>query len=201
MKKILLVAALATVICTTPAWSQGRSGGRGGQGMGMGMMSSPAMSVKIPQANMIDRLADSLQLTDDQKTQLKSIITKGTETLNTLTKKSTASSKVLREAILATSYDAQKVKDLAATAERDEAAEVSASIDVWTQIRSVLSADQIKQLNDVMGKQGIGRQRTSNQQSGDTNSQSNGEFGPPPSDNGDNPPAAPDGNPPSEPDN
>lgn len=157
MKKVLLVAVvLAAVISATPVWSQGGPGpgGPGGpRGMGGFGMSCPAMAVMPPQVGMLDRMADALQLTEDQMTKLRTAMTKSDEAMRPLSRSAADSSRALRDALMAPEFNAQKVKDLAATAEKAEAALVSARIDEWAQIRSILTADQAKQLQGMMTMQ------------------------------------------------
>ncbi len=164
---VLIAVALAALLCTAPVWSQGppAPGGFGGMRGAMGGgMACPAIATMPPTARMIDRVADTLQLTQDQATKLKAAMTKCEETTLSLSQKAADATKALRDALLAPTYDAQKVKDLAAAAEKAEAALVSARIDEWTQIRSILTADQVKKLQEAMavprgGQRPVGRQR------------------------------------------
>jgi Spy/CpxP family protein refolding chaperone len=117
------------------------------------------MAVMPPQAGMIDHLSDALSLTDDQATKLNKIITNGDETIRTLTQKSADASKSLRTAVMASKFDVQKVKDLAAAAQKAEAAVISASIDEWVQIRNVLTTDQVEKLQEMMTVQRPGKGR------------------------------------------
>jgi len=154
MKKTVVIAVvLAALACATVAWSQGPPGPGG---MGRPMMSSPAMAVMPPHAGMVNRMTEALQLTEDQTSKLETITAKNDENVRTLSQKSEDASKALHDALLAANFDAQKVKDLAATAEKAEAALIGASIDEWTQIRAILTTDQAKGLQDVMSVRGPG---------------------------------------------
>lgn len=146
-KAVLIATVLILIIGTTAVWSVGRPGPGGG---GPGCMSCPAMAVMPPQAPMLDRIADALQLTEDQVAKLKDILTNGDATIRPLMQTAAEASKALHAAVLASNYDEQKVKDLAVKAEKAEAAVVDASIDVWAQIRTILKADQIKALQETM---------------------------------------------------
>ncbi len=146
MKKIVLVAVvLAALACSAVIWSQGRPGPAGPPRIGC-----PATATMPPQAAMLDRLADALALTEDQAAQLKDVLEASDATIPPLVETAGESCKALREALFATDYDAAQVAELATKAESAEAAIVTASIDVWTQIRSILRADQIAALQEVM---------------------------------------------------
>ena len=148
------------------------------------MMSCPAMVLMAPSAKAIESSADTLGLTDEELTSLKATVSKADETLTSLTQKASSATKALREALMATEYDAQKVKDLAAAAEKAEAAVISARIDEWTQLRAILTADQITKLQSS----GMQRPNQGSRPSGPPPSGGEGGFqpggsdGPPPMD-------------------
>jgi Spy/CpxP family protein refolding chaperone len=129
-----------------------------------------------PQTTLLDRAADTLQLTDDQKTRLTTIITKNDQALQPLMQKSAQAAQALRAAILAPTYDAQKVKELSVVAEKAETDVINARINTWTEIRAVLTADQSAKLQSVMtmplGQRGPrrGGSATDRQQSGNDDS-------------------------------
>lgn len=116
-------------------------------------MSSPAMALVPLPPGAIDRASEALGLTDDQTTKLKAAVSDSELSIHSLSQKSADATRSLHDALMASDYDAQKVKNLAAAAEKAEAAVISARIDEWTQVRSVLTADQSK------GLQGMGTQR------------------------------------------
>jgi len=99
---------------------------------------------------MVDGMASELQLTRDQVTKLKSSLTKYEKTLEPLQARAAQASQALRSALFAANYNAANVKTLAAKAEKAEAGVISASIDAWTQVRSVLRADQAGKLQGLM---------------------------------------------------
>lgn len=175
MKKTVLVAiTLLTVFCVVPAWCQGQSGPGGPGGPGGGMISCPAMAIAPPSAAMVDRLAENLSLTEDQTTKLKAVMTKSENTITPLSKKLTEATKALRSALTASTFDADNVKVLAAAAEKAEAAVVSARIDEWIQMRSILTAEQVTKLQATANKRPSGMGRN--------------QMGPPPGDSEGNPP-------------
>ena len=114
------------------------------------MMPSVLMAVMPPPADMLDRLTDTLGLTDDQVAKLKDILTKSDATIHPLGKTAADASKALHDAVLASDYDSTNIADLATKAEKAEADAVSASIGVWTQVRAVLTADQVTKLQEAM---------------------------------------------------
>lgn len=181
MKRTLIITALVVAVTATAAWSQG---GGTPRGMGGAGMSCPAMATALPQASAVERVTDTLGLTDEQVTKLTAAMTKSQESINSLAQTAATATKALGAALVASEYDAQKVKELAAAAEKAEAAVVSARIDEWTQIRSILTADQAKQfLASAMQRPPQGQRPP----------------GPPPGDGG-FPPAGTDGPPPPPPD-
>jgi len=188
MKRTLLVTtALATAIFATAAWGQatGRQGRPGPGGPGGPGMSCPAMAVTPPQSAMLERMADQLQLTDEQSTKLNEVITKNQQTMTTLSQKAAEATKALRTAVLASEFDVQKVKDLATAAEKAEAAVIAADIDEWAQIRSILTADQITTMREMTSKQGTRQAPSGPPPDGD------GQAPPPPDGDGQAPPPPP----------
>ena len=114
-------------------------------------MSCPAMALMPPQSMVIDR-AEALQLSEEQKEKLKTILTRSEDILRPLRQKAAESSRVLREAVLAPNYDERRVAQLASDAQKAEAAIVTAEIQTWTQIRAVLTPDQVSRLQEPMGR-------------------------------------------------
>jgi Spy/CpxP family protein refolding chaperone len=174
MKTTTVIAVvLAAVVCSIAAWTQGPPppGGPGGAGrMGGPMMACPEMVVMPPPAFMMDHIAQALELTKSQSARVKTITAKNERSMRSLMQKCSDASGALRKGLLASKYDPRRVRDLAAAAERAEAAVVSAGIDQWTQIRAILTAKQASKLQSVLsmpphpGPRGPGP----------------GQFGPPP---------------------
>ena len=185
--RLLVVAALATLVCASTVMSQGggrqsggRQGGPGGSG-GSGAMSCPAMAVAPPQAAMLERFSESLELTDEQTTQLTEVMTKGDKTARTLQEKAVKATKALKTALLAADFDVVKVKELSTAAQKAEADLITASIDEWVKIRAILSDTQLTALQKAMtpparGTRGQGGPR------GEGGPPPEAEGGPPPSD-------------------
>ena len=98
-------------------------------------------------------MTSKLSLTDEQAESLKEVVKESESNMQTLTKKASEASQALKNALYASEYDATKVKSLATTAQTAEAAIVTARIDVWTQIRSILSASQVSKLKELMNSQ------------------------------------------------
>jgi Spy/CpxP family protein refolding chaperone len=150
MKRTFVIAVVATVLCAMAAWCQGPPGPGGPGGMRGHMMSCPAMAVAPPSGMMLDRMASTLQLTDDQRTQIMDLIGKNDKTVRPLMQKAGEATKALHTALLAADFNAQTVKDLATRAEKAEADVVAANIDIWAQIRGVLTKDQAAGLQEAL---------------------------------------------------
>jgi len=103
------------------------------------------MAITPPSASMIDR-ATSLELTDDQKTKLTTVLTKADTTLAPLRQKATEATTALRTAVYGATYDAAKAQALLAAAQKADADVSNAELAVWTEIRAILTADQVSKL-------------------------------------------------------
>lgn len=167
MKKtaVYLLVAILTLAAVS-AWAQnadqgtrqrqrqpGAPGAPGApaQGLAQGfagrmMVSSPAQAVNPPMAQMVERQAEILQLTDDQKTSVTTLLTNRATAVQPLQQKLSQACQALRTAVAAQQYDAAKVKTLAAQAQAAEAAVVDAHIATWAHLRTILSAEQIGKL-------------------------------------------------------
>lgn len=110
------------------------------------MVSSPAQAVNPPMAQMVERQAELLQLTDDQKTSVTTLLTNRATAVRPLQQKLSQACQALRTAVTAQQYDAAKLKTLAAQAQAAEAAVVDAHLATWAQLRTILSAEQIGKL-------------------------------------------------------
>ena len=161
-RALLIVVVLAVALSAYAVWGQGGPGGPqgpgapggrqgpgGGGGRGQG---SPAMAVMPPPALLFDNPNNPLQLTDEQKTKLKDIMTQNDTAMPPLMKKLADACQPLRQSLTAATFDPQNVKSLATAAEKAEADVVNARIDVWTKIRGVLTADQITKLQTIMAQ-------------------------------------------------
>ena len=190
--RVLMVVALMAAVCASAVWSQGGPRpGRQGRPGGPGMLSTAA-AIMPPQAGMFDHLSETLQLTDDQAAKLKAAGAQNEATIRPLAQKAAEATQAVHAAVLASSYDAQNVKDLAAKAEKAEAEVVAASIEAWTQIRSILTDDQVTALKAAMSAPRPGAGRAPG------GPPPEGGGAPPPGPNG-APPPGPDGNQPPPP--
>jgi Spy/CpxP family protein refolding chaperone len=153
-KTALVLAVLALLLSAALVWGQAPPAGRtgpGGTGGGRGgFMMGPAMAVPAPTAMSFDRMFGQLQLTDDQTTKIKDILTKSDTAMTPLAQKSTDATQALRTALLAPTMDSAKVKGLATAAETAEAAVIDARIQTWTAVRGILTADQLTKLQESM---------------------------------------------------
>lgn len=148
MKRAALISAiLAAVICAAAVWSQGRPGPGA---MGIHRMSCPAMATMPPQAGRIDSLAKTLQLSKDQIAKLKKVSAESDKKLKPLSEQAAKSTQALRSAVLASKYNVKSVKELAAKAQKAEAAIVTANIDAWTKTRAILTTSQAAKLQTAI---------------------------------------------------
>jgi Spy/CpxP family protein refolding chaperone len=122
--------------------------GPGGPGMGGGQpMFAPqggltmALMPPTPQYFMRN---DKLQLTEDQKTKLRTAMMNADKTRQPLIDKLKMATDAIRPAILADTYNPKTIQDLTAKAEKAEQDLFAANIDVWTQIRGILTPEQMK---------------------------------------------------------
>jgi Spy/CpxP family protein refolding chaperone len=161
MKRTMVVVVLGLFACAFAASAQMRVGtgaraanrGPAGGMMGFGMGMCAAMAIAPPPVAALDQTAD-LQLTEEQMARLKSILTESEKQLMSLRQKAADASQALRQAILAEKYDADKVKRLAAEAQKAESAVLESEIQTWAQIRQVLTAEQVNKLQGMFGRWG-----------------------------------------------
>ena len=151
-RTVVITLTLAVLICASAAWCQGPPGPggpggfRGGRGPGMPC----AMTAVMPPVGILQHGAEALGLTADQIKQLKDLAQNGDATMPPLMKAVGESCKAFRDALVASEFDTEAVAKLAATAESNEAAVVTARIAEWAQIRTILTADQITKLQEMM---------------------------------------------------
>lgn len=110
------------------------------------MMTSPVSATMPPAAQTIERQAEVLKLTPDQKASLIALLTKSQENARPLQQKLGQVCGDLRQALTAPQYDAAKVKQLQGQAQAAENAIVDANVATWVQLRGILTADQIARL-------------------------------------------------------
>ena len=162
LKKVtVIVLALALAACATVVFGQvgAPSGqGQGGQGRGQGFaggITCPAMALSPPPAMLIDRV-DTLQLSDEKKANLKAVLTKIDDALRPSRQKAIESSRALREAVMASTYDAEKVKLLVPEAQNADAAILTAELQAWVEIRAAITPDQFSKLQEFMTSRRMG---------------------------------------------
>lgn len=153
MKRTVLIAVIvAAVTCATPVWTQGGRPDRP-SGPGDPVMSSAAVVAMPPRARAISHMASALRLSKDQTAKLTKITSANEKKIRSLEQAAANASKALRASLLGSKYNAKNSRALAAKAEKAEAALISADIDEWTQIHSILTAKQAAQLQKVMMSQ------------------------------------------------
>lgn len=146
---LLAAGACATVVMGQGPGAPGPGGARAGFGGGYAMC--PANALMPPRVAMLDRV-EGLGLTADQKSKLTTLLTNSDTTLTPLRQKAAQATQALRTALLAPTYDEAKVARLATEAQNAETALMKAEIPVWTQIRGILTADQVSKLQAPVGR-------------------------------------------------
>jgi|LSQX01.3.fsa_nt_gb Spy/CpxP family protein refolding chaperone len=170
LKKTVYIALALIFVCATMASAQqpgnqanrpaaGAPGGMAGGMMGM----CPAMAVAPPSSMMIERSADTLGLSADQKTKLAALLTKNEATVAKLRESAQAASKALRDAVMAPTFDSAKASSLLVAAQKADAAVSDANLQTWVQVRSILTPAQVTKLSEATtrrtgGYGGEGRQ-------------------------------------------
>ena len=188
-----------SIVCMASAWGQGQPGGQqnhpgGPPNRGMGaQMSCPVTITSPPPSVMMERIAQTLQLTVDQLTNLKNASAAYEQALLPLTKKSKEATDLLRTAVIASDYDSAKANIFVTKALKAEEDVITANLDAWAQIRSILTADEMKSLKTILGQQrpgqgqrpgSTGQGQNANGTSATTQSDGNFQGGPPPSGDG-----------------
>jgi len=122
-------------------------------------LSSPSLSLLVapPNIQLLLNNQDKLQLSDDQKGKVTELLTAAGKTRRTLVEKLSKAANELKPALLDDKFDLNRMLELAETARKAEAELMSADIETWSKLREILTADQIKQLRDIlMPPQGVG---------------------------------------------
>lgn len=151
MKKTVIIAAtLASFVCAMAVWSQSRPANMRPGGMREHTFSCPAVVIMPPHADMVSRIAKPLKLTNYQVSKLKKITINSDKKIEALKKSSFIASKALKAAVFTSKYNVKSVKKLAANAQSAEGKIISAEISEWTLIRSILTSNQAKQLQQMV---------------------------------------------------
>lgn len=140
---MLMMVAIALIVCAAPAFCQGGPGGHGGPG---GPPPPPMAVQPPPPADRIDGIANDLNLTDDQVTALTALLTKIDAKVRPLMKAEQDSKKAVHEAFVSGDFD--KAAGLASSATDAELAALKGGIAAWQQIKDskILTDDQFAQL-------------------------------------------------------
>lgn len=174
LKKTVYIALALIFVCATMASAQqpgnqanrpaaGAPGGMMGGAMGGMMGMCPAMAVAPPSSMMIERSADTLGLSADQKTKLSALLTKNEATVAKLRESAQAASRALRDAVMAPTFDSAKASSLLVAAQKADAAVSDANLQTWVQVRTILTPAQVTKLSEATtrrtgGYGGEGRQ-------------------------------------------
>jgi hypothetical protein len=105
----------------------------------------------IPSLQTADNPPPILELNATQRTQIKDILTKAHASIKPLRDAASKASADLFAAVVATDSDAAKVQPLKDAAQKCEADILKVEVDTWTQIKAVLTPDQIKRIAVLSG--------------------------------------------------
>lgn len=154
--KLIAGFGLALAISSLAGWAQGPGpmlqGPRGPRPMpGMAGPWCPVSALTLPPPGFGENPPPPLALTDDQKVKLKDILQKSEAVIRPLRESGSRINRDLHEAVTAQTTDAAKVKSLSEAAIKNETSLLKAEIDGWTQIKALLSADQMTRLAEMLG--------------------------------------------------
>jgi Spy/CpxP family protein refolding chaperone len=93
-----------------------------------------------------------LKITKDQEDKIKTIITTATAEIGKQKENVRTQNIALREALLADKYDNAKITKLMQSSMEAESALANSEMRAWTQIRSVLTLEQVKLLRDGLSR-------------------------------------------------
>lgn len=134
----------------------GPGGPMGPPMMGRGPMGPPPTcpmgAVGVPPMEFFSQSAPRIGLTDEQQGKLMELFGKRMQTNKPLMDKAMKATKDLRAAVLAPTFDATKVQQLATDSAKTEAAMVQESIQTWKGIREILTAEQTKAVIQMLNR-------------------------------------------------
>ncbi len=119
---------------------------------------SVAAALTPPPAQLLARADQMFKVTPEQLEKLKAIATKYTQDIQPLRKAAIDANAKLRTALLADNYEANEVATMVAIAQKAEAAISARELEVWHQIRAILTAEQVKVLRNGMAAFPVGGQ-------------------------------------------
>jgi hypothetical protein len=162
MKRILTLTAIVLLtILALSAWAQTPPAAPPGappmtmQGPGpmMGgrqMASCPAIALGLPPGMLFEMRAEQLGLSSEQTGKLKTALMKAEEALSPLRNKAREAVASLRAGIF--DPEAKNLQELADKAEQAEAVVIAAEVQAWTQVKEILTPDQLKTLQGMIGR-------------------------------------------------
>lgn len=125
------------------------------RGPGMpGPVPSAAAALAVPPPQMGRPIAQRLGLSEDVAKRLQEILDKAPEKVEPLRRTCADSVEALRRALYAPEKDGPSLRQLMDKANAAEAEVAKAELALWMEIRALLSADQLKELGDMMMRPG-----------------------------------------------
>ncbi len=152
----LWMAAVALIACAVVTAAQGQRPMPGGPDghpgpTPAGVALAPSAVLAPPPPQLLAQLADVVELTDTQAGKLEQIIQTSNQKLQTARQAAAKAMQALRSGLVNPAVDTPKLKELAASAQKADAALAAVGLDVWIQIRSILDADQLTALQQLTG--------------------------------------------------
>jgi len=158
MRKLLISGAVTLAICVTAVFAQDTSGSqtsnikRGIRQPSAIRLSSPSLSLLVapPNIQLLLNNQDKLQLSDEQKTKVRDLLTAAGKTRRVLVEKLSKAADELKPALLADKFDVNHMNELAEAARKAETDLMNVDIETWSKLREILTTDQVKQLRNIM---------------------------------------------------
>ncbi len=181
------MAATALIACAVVTSAQAqRPAGPGGPD-GQPGRPNPAMAATLssvltpPAPQVLERLAEVVELTDTQAGKLEEIMKASNQKLQTLRQSAAKAVQALRDALVNPDIDTPKLKELAASAQKADTALSAAGLDIWIQVRSILNSEQLVALQRMSAPRPGGPGGPGGPQRPDGPPMEGQPFGPPPS--------------------
>lgn len=109
-------------------------------------------SLSLPHPNTTDRLAIDLCLTDNQMHNLAAALVSGHLKLAEISEARDARLAELRKAVLSAHATPTSIKAAQSAVSKAESNLTAAEVNAWLSVRTILNADQMKKLSEMIGK-------------------------------------------------
>lgn len=119
-----------------------------------GPVPAAAAALAVPPPQMGHSIAQRLRLSEEEERKLQGILDKAPERLEPLRQACAGSVEDLRNALFAPEKDGPSLRQLMERANTAEAEVAKAQLSLWMEIRAMLSAEQLRELGDMMLRPG-----------------------------------------------